>query len=98
MTAINQAIIVDEIIQAFHSHGNLHVIFGVASGEVSSTGEDVHTPTAHLVIPESRINHISNLLKIALNQTNEEHAIVENIEKANSEILGSPLFYAKSTI
>jgi|GEM_PF-4332470 len=98
MTTINQAVVVDEIIQAFHSHGNLHLIFGVTSGEVSSTGEDIHTPTVHLAIPEPRINHIANLLKTALNQTNVEYAIVETIEKENSEILGAPLFHTKSNI
>jgi hypothetical protein len=101
MKIVNMAIVVDEVLQAFHSHGNLHLIFGVASGETSATGEDIHTPTAHLAIPESRIPHISNLLKIALNQSNEEQPIIENIEKTNTEILeqlGDPLFHIKSTI
>jgi hypothetical protein len=101
MKTVNQAIVVDEVLQAFHSHGNLHLIFGVASGETSSTGEDIYTPTAHLAIPESRITHISNLLKIALNQLNEESSIVENINEINTEILeqfGTPLFHIKPTI
>jgi hypothetical protein len=101
MKTVNIAIVVDEVLHAFHSHGNLHLIFGVASGETSSTGEDIHTPTAHLAIPESRITHISNLLKIALNQSNEENPIVENIDKTNTEIceqFGAPLFHIKSAI
>jgi hypothetical protein len=101
MTTHNQAILVDEIVQAFHSHGNLHLIFGVASGEVSSTGEDIYTTTVHLAIPESRINHISNLLNMAFNQKKEQHTINENTEKSNLEIIekiGDPIFYFKSTI
>ncbi len=97
MTKINQAIVVDEIIQAYHSNGNLHLIFGVANGEVSSTGEDIHMPTAHLAIPELRINHISNLLNIALNQKTEQHSIIEHEEK-NLEVietLGCPIFHMK---
>ncbi len=101
MKTVNHAIVVDEVLQAFHSHGNLHLILGVASGETSSTGEDIHTPTAHLAIPESRITHIAKLLKIALNQLSEELPITENINETNTEIfeqLGDPLFYIKSTI
>lgn len=101
MQTVNQAIVVDEVVQAFHSHGNLHLIFGVASGETTSTGEDIHTPTVHLAIPESRITHIAKLLKIALNQLNEEHPTTENFIETNTGIfeqLGDPLFHIKSTI
>lgn len=90
------AIIIDDIIQVFKSHGNLHLIFGSSTGEVLPDGKDIINPAIHLVIPESRTNHISGLLKIALhlNESTQDEKITP-IEPESSEKIGIRLFLIK---
>lgn len=44
-------VFVDTVLQVFESDGNLHIIGGVANGEVDAKGKDIIEKTLHLTMP-----------------------------------------------
>lgn len=62
----NSPILIEEILQVYDSFGNRHLVCGTSSGELTSSGKDIHAPSIHLVIPIPRLQHILNQLNIAL--------------------------------
>jgi len=58
----------DEIIHAFESHGNLHMILGVCSGKVDNDGRDLKDEVVTLIIPNKCAKEFSSNLGCAINQ------------------------------
>lgn len=84
-------VLVDDVLQVYDSNGNRHLIFGTVMGKVTPAGSDISEPSAHLIIPYSKINHLMDLLKTALN-LGEEGFETLPIEITN-ETHGSPLMH-----
>jgi len=78
--------LVDEILQAFESEGNLHLILGLATGKQNEQG-DIKEPQTTIIIPISCSHKFLNDLSSAItyfvkdspqNLTNAE--VIENKE------------------
>lgn len=88
---MTQRFVVDEILHAFESDGNLHVVFGVSSGLVNAQG-DVKDPQVILVIPGSKALAVNDELGKAIvhfeldNPTQKSQPVLEPPTK--QEILG----------
>lgn len=93
----NAPIYVDEIMQVFESNGTRHLILGASSGEVNGSGSDVCKPVLHLVISESRVEHIATLIQQALyaDTQGEESGEAATLAPESQEEIGSPLFIFK---
>jgi hypothetical protein len=59
-------ILTDKILQAFESHGNLHLILGVTSGQIASSGDELSDPVVTLVIPGGCARKFSSDLATAI--------------------------------
>ena len=84
-------VLVDDVLQVYDSNGNRHLIFGTIMGKVTPAGSDISEPSAHLIIPGAKINHLMNLLKTALS-LGEDGSESVPIEITN-ETHGSPLMH-----
>lgn len=61
-------VLTDKILQAFESHGNLHVVLGVSSGQVTASGDDLSDTVVTLVIPGGCAHKFSSDLVTAVSE------------------------------
>jgi len=86
-------VFVDDILHAFVSEGNLHLVLGIANGNVNEAGNDLRTSVTTLIIPNSRASVFANNLDKALNillapvDTTETNEVLEP-PKEKVEFLG----------
>ena len=59
-------IFIDDILHAYESEGNLHLVLGIVNGSVDEGGNDLRDIVTTLIIPNSRANIISESLTKAL--------------------------------
>jgi hypothetical protein len=59
-------VFVDDILHAFVSEGNLHLVLGIVNGNVDEAGNDLRTSVTTLIIPNSRASVFTNSLEKAL--------------------------------
>ncbi len=83
--------IVDKILHAFISDGNLHVVFGVSTGLLNDQG-DIKEPQVTIVIPAPCANQISDELSEAISHFNiniiDSSELPAQDEGLKTEILG----------
>lgn len=60
-------IFVDDILHAFESQGNLHLVLGVVNGNVNEAGSDLRDVVITLILPNNRATVISESLLKAIN-------------------------------
>jgi hypothetical protein len=65
-------IYIDTVLQVYESHGNLHLIGAVSSGEQDQNGKDILEKTLHLTLPMSRALQIIPEISAALPSVTEE--------------------------
>lgn len=46
-------LLVEKILHAYESNGNLHLVLGVTNGQRSASGEDLYEPVATIVVPRA---------------------------------------------
>jgi len=88
-------IFVDDILHAFESEGNLHLVLGIANGNVNEAGNDLRDAVVTLILPSSRATVISEgllkaikaLLTPAETTANESIMASEGL-KVKEEFLG----------
>jgi len=88
-------IFVDDILHAFESEGNLHLVLGAVNGNVNEVGNELRDAVITLILPNGRATVISESLQKAINVLlkpvetidNEPIILSENI-KLNEEFLG----------
>ena len=61
-------LITDKILQTFESHGNLQLVLGVSTGQVTSSGDDLSEPVLTLVIPGACARVFSTNLLTAVSE------------------------------
>lgn len=61
-------ILVDKILHAFESNGNIHLVFGIATGQVDGKGVDLREPVVTIIVPSSCATKISEELNIAVTE------------------------------
>jgi|Laugresbdmm110dd_1035094.scaffolds.fasta_scaffold91130_1 hypothetical protein len=77
-------IFVDDILHAFESEGNLHLVLGIVNGNVNEAGNDLRDAVVTLILPNNRATVISESLLKAIN------ALLTPVEKtANESIMAS---------
>jgi len=64
---MSSQIFFDDILHAFESDGNLHLVLGAVSGRVDEAGNNLRDVVATLVLPNGRANSISENLFKAIN-------------------------------
>jgi len=74
-------VFIDTVMQVFESDGNLHIIGGLANGEVDAKGKDILEKTLHLTMPMAKAQKIlpeiaASLPKIL--QSDAENSVTEN--------------------
>ena len=86
--------IIDDILHVFNSHGNLCLILGGASGQELPDGSEVSEPIVTIVLPLSRVSHLTSQLggisEFVKTNSVEAEEIRPEIPKPNEvrEILG----------
>ena len=60
--------LIDDIIHAFESNGNLHLVFGICSGKVDIDGHDLRDEAVTLIVPCERAKVIASDFESAVNQ------------------------------
>ena len=60
-------IFVDDILHAFESEGNLHLVLGLVNGNVNEAGNDLRDAVITLILPNSRAKVISESLLKSIN-------------------------------
>jgi C-terminal processing protease CtpA/Prc len=85
----------DDILHAFESDGNLHLVLGSVNGEVDESGNNLRGNVTTLVIPNSRANIVSeniskaiSLLLDPVSSENKEFTAQENSTNEKKEFLG----------
>lgn len=77
-------IFVDDILHAFESEGNLHLVLGIVNGNVNEEGNDLRDVVTTLILPNNRASVISESLLKAIN------VLLTPVEKtANESIISS---------
>jgi hypothetical protein len=83
-------IFVDDILHAFESEGNLHLVLGIVNGNVNEAGNDLRDAVITLILPNNRATVISESLLKAIN------VLLTPVEKtANGSIMTSESFKVK---
>jgi len=59
-------VFVDDILHAFESDGNLHLVLGIVNGNVDEAGNDLRASVTTLIIPNSRASIFKNSLEKAV--------------------------------
>lgn len=95
-------IFVDDILHAFESEGNLHLVLGVVNGSVDEAGNDLREVVTTLIIPNNRANTFSESLKKALkvllpakDTTTNDIKISPESEKVKQEFLGQGVKFSE---
>ena len=90
--------LIDDILQVFDAHGNMHIVLGAVSGQELPDGSDVNEPVVTIVLPLSRVHHLSNQL-ILLSQSMsdgrvkaEESQLIPTSVEVIKEKIGRPIF------
>ena len=88
-------IFIDDILHAFESEGNLHLVLGVVNGSVDEAGNDLRDVVTTLIVPNNRASAISESLIKALkvllpaaDATTNDVKISTESEKVKQEFLG----------
>jgi hypothetical protein len=92
---MKKQIFVDDILHAFVSEGNLHLVLGVVNGNVNEVGSDLRDAVITLILPNNRATVISESLQKAINvlltsveTTANESVMSSEGLKVNEEFLG----------
>ena len=81
---MSSQIFFDDILHAFESDSNLHLVLGAVSGRVDEAGNDLRDVVATLVLPNGRANAISENLFKAIN------TLLPAVPPVTNEIASSP--------
>jgi len=92
-------VIAEKILHAFESNGNIHLIFGVSTGQIDPNGDDFYEPVITLVVPGSCVHTVisglQDAVKILVQSGDKNSAFTENsalrsepIRQTQEEILG----------
>jgi hypothetical protein len=61
-------VLVDEILHAFESDGNLHLILGVATGNMDQSEKDIKEPVVTIIIPGLKAHCIAEDMQRAVTE------------------------------
>lgn len=78
-------IFADDILHAFESEGNLHLVLGLVNGNVNEAGNDLRDSVITLIIPNSRAKVISESLIKSINILLKPVEIIANESITPSE-------------
>jgi hypothetical protein len=67
-------VFVDTITQVFESDGNLHIVGGLANGDVDLKGNDLLEKTLHLIIPMKKALRILPDISASLPKLSDEES------------------------
>jgi hypothetical protein len=85
-------IFIDTVLQVFESDGNLHIIVGVANGEMDPAGKDIIDKNLHLTIPLVKalriIPDIANALPGVAEPVNDGDDVVKTDSSNETEGFG----------
>ena len=59
-------VFVDDILHAFESEGNLHLVLGIVNGNVDEAGNELRTSVATLILPSNRASAFTDCLLEAI--------------------------------
>jgi hypothetical protein len=91
-------VFVDTVLQVFESDGNLHIIGGVANGEVDAKGKDILEKTLHLTMPLIKAQKIlpdiaASLPKISLPEPGQSTSSQQDSLNNKNEFEGNGLHF-----
>ena len=83
--------LVDDIDQVYDAHGNKHFVFAAASGACHPDGTDIAEPRVTLVVPQSRLAQMAELLRQLVDIEVSPDA-APSLEPIVTERLGGSIF------
>jgi hypothetical protein len=93
-------IFADDILHAFESEGNLHLVLGIVTGNVDEAGNDLRTSVTTLILPNNRASAFTDCLLEAIKvllapvDTTETKAVLK-APKDKAEFLGQGIRLSK---
>jgi hypothetical protein len=94
---MSNIVYIDEFLQIYSSHGNLHILGGCSTGAVDSSGKDISKEVVHLILPteylKSKLPELQDAFIGLLNQKIDTTTggVTENATVGNAEFEGSPI-------
>jgi hypothetical protein len=78
-------VFIDTVIHVYESDGNLHIIGGVANGEVDTHGKDLLDKALHLTIPMSKAQKILPDIAASLPQISPIQSTQKSTDNADAK-------------